>query len=227
MKTNKLNCKLGSFDLSNYDEYGSINASAKNIFLHPDWDKDQEKYEGDIAIVELENSIEYSDSIQPICLPRFSHDEVTGIGTIVGWGFSEKSPDKFEYTPQKLLVPAVNISFCLETFPRHIVQKSVRNFCGGYVNQSKGICNGDSGGGFYAKESTSFFWKIQGVISIGAYKSSLCDVNQFGLYTNVAKFIGWINEIIGKSQRSIEKKLINQTIPFICDISNDNDINRR
>ena len=58
-------------------------------FVHEKYQKEGYKY--DAGILELQNHIELSDYIMPICLPK-TDDEYAGKRAIVaGWGLTEKS----------------------------------------------------------------------------------------------------------------------------------------
>lgn len=185
---------FGRFDLSVENEIGSRNSLIFDIVIHADWRYDHHKYDADLSILVLEETVKFSDFIQPICLPKQSNDEVTGTGTVVGWGKSETSGDSSDTTQMKLQIPTIDPAVCYPTFPALAKYSSNRMFCGGYDNQGKAPCLGDSGGGFYILNAENF-WIIQGIISgslIG--REHGCDINSYSLYTNVAKFSDWINK---------------------------------
>lgn len=188
---------LGKFNLSIPNEAGSLNASVSSIVIHPDWNNENFKFDSDIAIAVLTDAVQFSKRIKPILLPKMDFDEVVGVGTIFGWGKSEHSDERFfDSTPSKLLVPAINSSYCYSTFPQLAVHTSVTLFCGGYEDMRKGPCIGDSGGGFYMKDSSTNSWNVRGIVSGSLVDMQFgCDVNKFSLFTNVARFIEWIEEI--------------------------------
>lgn len=189
---------LGKFNLSEPNEAGSLNASVSSIVIHPDWNHENFKFDSDIAIAVLTDAVEFSKRIKPVSLPKMDFDEVVGVGTIIGWGKSEHSDDEryFDSTPSKLLVPAINSSYCYSTFPKLAVHTSVTAFCGGYEDKRKGPCIGDSGGGFYMKDSSTNSWNVRGIVSASLVDMQFgCDVNKFSLFTNVARFIEWIEKV--------------------------------
>lgn len=203
---------LGKFDLKVYDEVASKNSSVEKVFIHPDWDFSSDKFDADISIAVLEEPIGFTNAIQPICLPSQSSNEVEGSGTIVGWGQSSK--DHFHDTkPNKLMVPAINGTFCYPTFFQLGKISSHRMFCAGYENQSKAPCMGDSGGGFYLEGSSG--WNIRGIISSALLdKDGQCDIEKFSLYTNVAWFIDWIDQVLQRA-----KEEVFQDVDFNCTTS--------
>lgn len=61
------------------------------IFVHDSYDPSISKINNDIALIMLEHEVDWTDYIQPICLP--SHDQETYSGssaTIAGWGFTNE-----------------------------------------------------------------------------------------------------------------------------------------
>ena len=52
---------------------------------------------------------------------------------------------------------------------------------------------GDSGGGFYVKDSSGR-WIVYGLVSEGLIVSGSCDASKYVVYVDVAKFLRWIIE---------------------------------
>lgn len=60
---------------------------------------------------------------------------------------------------------------------------------------------GDSGGGFYIQNLTEYSWNIRGIVSGSLVDFEHgCDINKFQLYTNVARFVGWILEVVQETK---------------------------
>lgn len=211
----ELLCKVGRFNLSDSSEENCVDSLVWDTIIHPYWDSNSLSYDSDIAIVVLKNSVEFSDKIQPVCLPQLSFEDVVGLGTIVGWGKSELSAIRYEehdQTPSKLFIPAINASHCYTTFPLLAKHSSNGIFCGGYENKGKGPCLGDSGGGFYMQDQPSDPWNIRGIVcgSLANAKYG-CDINKFQLYTNVARFVNWIEQTMDEST-----EILWQLVNFNC-----------
>lgn len=196
IERNLITAMLGKNDLNDVNEEGSVKASVNSILLHPDWNSDSIRYDADLAVVVLEEKVKFSDSIQAVCLPRFSESEVRGVGTVVGWGKSERSEAasaQHDTTPNQLRVPAINSSHCFTTFPILGEIASNRVFCGGYKDRSKAPCWGDSGSGYFLQDSSTSEWNVQGIISSAIFNPMRgCDIEKFQLYTNVGWFVYWI-----------------------------------
>lgn len=211
----ELLCKVGRFNLSDSSEEECVDSLVWDTIIHPYWDSNSFSFDSDIAIVVLRNSVELSDKIQPVCLPQLSFEDVFGLGTIVGWGkseFSEILSKQHDETPSKIFIPAINASHCYTTYPLLAKHSSNGIFCGGYENEGKGPCLGDSGGGFYLQNPLSDQWNIRGIVS-GSLRDLEhgCDINKFQLYTNVARFVDWIEQTMNEST-----EILWQLVSFNC-----------
>lgn len=74
---------LGRYNLDAKIELDSINARVKEIRLHPDWRAFDEKFDADIAMVILNSAVQFSNYIQPVCLPSSDDINKHQSGTIV------------------------------------------------------------------------------------------------------------------------------------------------
>lgn len=61
-----------------------VELPVKRVIVHPDFT--YQHLANDIALVELEEPIEFNDNTQPICLPSDYDDFAGEMGTISGWG---------------------------------------------------------------------------------------------------------------------------------------------
>ena len=135
---------MGKYDLTVRNEYGSKSVLVNDIILHPYWNFNDVRFDSDISIVVLQKRIEFTQQIQPVCIPQENYDEVTGIGTVVGWGKSDTS-EGHNTIPNQLIIPALNSSHCYTTFSLLSAVSSNSAFCGGYENEGRSPCLGDSG----------------------------------------------------------------------------------
>jgi secreted trypsin-like serine protease len=185
---------LGKFDLSVFDEPGSLNSSINEIIIHPEWNANDFSYHADITIIVLSDSIEFSENIRAVCLPQKSFEKVTGSGFVFGWGQSKL---KHALKPKEIEIPVQSDAKCFMKYPQIAEIASSDTFCGGYENQGKGPCLGDSGGGLFFHDFTSSSWNVRGIISASILDNNRnCDLNKYQLYTNVARFIDWIDKIM-------------------------------
>lgn len=78
----EIEVSVGEFDLV---KINSTLYNVSEIILHPDWKSEGLRYDADIAVLILEEPLEFSDYIQPVCIP---HDESIAKklqGFIVNW----------------------------------------------------------------------------------------------------------------------------------------------
>jgi secreted trypsin-like serine protease len=202
MQAEHITAMLGKPDLSNYNEEGAKNYSVDEIIIHPEWqwdDKVNSSFHADIAIIVLKEIVEFTHTVQPVCLPDQSSAEVVGEGKILGWGQSNNF-ERHSIAPNELQIPIINAFYCLTRFPKLALIASTTSFCGGYENQGKGACLGDSGGGFYSLESKRSPCIVRRFISASLTdQNGQCDVNAFQLYTNVAQFADWVEKVMRKT----------------------------
>lgn len=72
---------------------------------------------------------------------------------------------------------------------------SNRTFCAGN-REEVGPCNGDSGSGYFLYRNGA--WRLRGVVSNSLQnpETRICDVTNYAVFTDVARFSTWINNII-------------------------------
>lgn len=187
---------LGRHNLEVMLERGSVQKDVDEIFLHPDWKPFDSKFDADLAILVLSDSVAFSSFIQPVCLP--DPDEVISDlrGTVVGWGTTENfATNKHELIPHQATTKAMNDSFCYTTNPQVATFSSTRTFCGFAETSNDGSPDhGDSGGGFFALSGIS--WTQYGIISSAAVDmNGRTKANSYTVYTNILWFLDWITKI--------------------------------
>lgn len=62
-------------------------------------------------------------------------------------------------------------------------------------------CSGDSGGGLLIprrKKTGEIVWALRGVVSLSLLKEKnvLCDVHQYTVFTDLAKYKNWIESVV-------------------------------
>ena len=80
---------------------------------------------------------------------------------------------------------------------------STMTFCAGDGKGGSGACKGDSGGAFVRqiRRGTSFKrWVVIGVVSWG---KGCAQKDQYGYYTRVYPFVGWIKKTINDGKYGI------------------------
>ncbi|KAG5669359.1 hypothetical protein PVAND_017247 [Polypedilum vanderplanki] len=181
---------LGRFNLEDDNEKFFVSRNFSAIFLHPKYNQTAEAYRSnsDISMIRMSQKVQFSDFIQPVCLPESNSNSANLYGTVVGYGKSET--DKIhEMTPRQAQMYSISFSECLLKAPIYSYIVSSRSICVGGTNSIP--CLGDSGGGFFVKNSKSGQYEVKGIVS-QAKRTNGCDPKDFVAFVDVAKFIDWI-----------------------------------
>lgn len=165
--------------------------------VHPDYRTQGDLY-SDIAIAKFAQNIEFSRLIQPVCLWEGSAElrPVVGkTGVLVGWGKDENG-NLYTPEPKRVSVPIVADDVCLRSNEVFVKITSDRTFCAGWRNGTEGPCTGDSGTGLMLNQNG--VWYIRGIVSSSLTDSSTgtCNLNEYVVFSDVAKFVSWIRSTI-------------------------------
>ncbi|KAG1938829.1 ST14 transmembrane serine protease matriptase a isoform X2 [Pimephales promelas] len=169
------------------DKQAATKRLLKQIIPHPSYNS--YTYDYDIALMELDADVTYSDTIRPICLP--SATDVFGSGdsvTITGWGATREGGAGATVL-QKARVRIVNGTTCEKLMNGQITS---RMMCAGILTGGVDACQGDSGGPLAFLSDDRMY--LAGVVSWG---DGCARKNKPGIYTYVPKFRGWIKEKTG------------------------------
>lgn len=132
---------LGRHSLSSNSEGKSVTRNVEKISIHPDWIAKNKKYDADLAILSLEEKVDFSDFIRPVCLTDDTKIAEYEDGYVVGWGNSPKA--ELEDTPSQILIHSISDSNCLQNDWHLGIIYSNRSFCAG--GRGSAPCKGDSG----------------------------------------------------------------------------------
>uniref|UniRef100_A0A8D3DHP2 Transmembrane serine protease 15 n=1 Tax=Scophthalmus maximus TaxID=52904 RepID=A0A8D3DHP2_SCOMX len=141
--------------------------------------------EADIAMMHLQKPINFTQTIQPLCLPA-EGQEVTAGGRcfIAGWGRDAEQgslPDVL----QEAEVPLVVQDQCQRQLPEFTITSSM--LCAGYPEGGVDSCQGDSGGPLMCLKDGH--WTLIGVTSFGI---GCGQPGRPGVYARVSAFSSWI-----------------------------------
>ncbi|KAK9751277.1 Serine protease gd N-terminus [Popillia japonica] len=178
----------------------------KDIVIHKDFDPG--RYFNDLAVVEINDPVEFSDYIKPICLwdGDLGITSLIGqIGTVVGWGIDNSNETAQDLMEAKM--PIVALETCLYHDPNFFSQfTSPKTFCAGGPNGSA-VCTGDSGGGMvFPRKNTQInkdIWYIRGIVIRGIVSvsprdgDSVCNTKNYAVFTDIAQHLAWIKGTAG------------------------------
>uniref|UniRef100_A0A8C0JAG0 Peptidase S1 domain-containing protein n=1 Tax=Chelonoidis abingdonii TaxID=106734 RepID=A0A8C0JAG0_CHEAB len=181
---------LGVNKLANSQPH-KLSLGVKRIIRHPKYIG--ESSSGDIALVELERPIQYTDYILPICLPAASVQFPAGMKCwVTGWGNIQEGDNNYLMTLQ---VPIIDQRTCKYLysmalggkFPPKSIQDDM--MCAGYAEGMKDTCKGDSGGPLVCKASKE--WLLAGIVSWG---EGCAIKNRPGVYIRLTSYEAWIHD---------------------------------
>ncbi|NXI77231.1 ST14 protein, partial [Rhipidura dahli] len=109
--------------------------SIKRIIVHPQYDQSISDY--DIALLEMEVPVVFSELVQPICLPSTSRVFLYGtVCYVTGWG-AIKENSHLAKTLQEARVRMINQSVCNKLYDGLITS---RMLCAGNLNGGVDAC---------------------------------------------------------------------------------------
>ncbi|TNN02445.1 hypothetical protein fugu_009932 [Takifugu bimaculatus] len=171
-----------------YKQDGVEQRSVKRIISHPDYN--QMTYDYDVALLELSEPLEFTNTIQPICLPDSSHMFPAGMFCwVTGWGAMREGGQKAQLL-QKASVKIINDTVCNVVTEGQVTS---RMLCSGFLSGGVDACQGDSGGPLVCFEESGK-WFQAGIVSWG---EGCARRNKPGVYTRVTKLRKWIKDQTG------------------------------
>ncbi|WAR25403.1 THRB-like protein [Mya arenaria] len=157
----------------------------KRYIIHEEFNKTA-TYDSDIALIELDEPLEYSAYIRPVCLEdatynnqRFLEGRRSSVsrGRVVGCGWLTSS--RYGYFPDKLQVRGVG-----------------------------DLCPGDGGDGLLMEAVGEFRWVLTG---IATFAVGGCDNPLFySMFTNVGNFYDWINDHTHFTKEQVDTSFLDE-----------------
>ncbi|XP_035705967.1 serine protease snake-like isoform X2 [Folsomia candida] len=170
----------------------------KEIHAHPEY-KPLLLY-NDLALIKLTSDVTLSRSIIPACLPQpqYRFDKK---GTVTVTGFGQLGAiDAQSDTLQSVDLQKFSITECSDTFMNDTAIRSrltdgilPSQFCAGDKEGNKDTCHGDSGGPATVTKDNPCVFYVVGITSFG---SSFCGFQQPGVYSNVLRYLEWIENAV-------------------------------
>ncbi|XP_059497330.1 serine protease hepsin [Stegostoma tigrinum] len=171
-----------------------VQSSVDTIVYHsgykPFLDPSTEDNSHDIAVMHLQVPLNFSDYIQPLCLPAIGQRLVDGaLCSVTGWGNTEYYGVQSDVL-QEAHVPIITNTRCNSPeFYRNQITPSM--FCAGYSDGGIDACQGDSGGPLVCEDTLSnrTRWRLCGIVSWG---TGCAMANKPGVYSRVTRYQEWI-----------------------------------
>uniref|UniRef100_A0A4W4H263 Suppressor of tumorigenicity 14 protein homolog n=1 Tax=Electrophorus electricus TaxID=8005 RepID=A0A4W4H263_ELEEL len=160
----------------------------KRVIGHPSYN--EYTYDFDIALMELDQPVKFTDTIRPICLPSATYVFPVGKSVwITGWGATREGGSG-AMVLQKAEVRIINSTVCNSLMNGQITS---RMMCAGVLAGGVDACQGDSGGPLSSSIPAGRMF-LAGVVSWG---DGCARRNKPGIYSTVPKFRAWIKEQTG------------------------------
>lgn len=173
--------------------------SIRKATLHNDFNPNT--YKNDIALIRLDRSVIQSDTIQMLCLPRFTSYTYPQVNTTViaiGWGhiidplINPNSQISTQLQQTSLPVLPIfktenNTNLCFD----QEIDSPDQQFCAGYENGLSDTCQADSGSPLMLFNEK--YWELVGIVSYGI---GCAQKRLPGIYTRVSAYLDWINDRI-------------------------------
>lgn len=190
--------RVGDLDLDDKINDGAnpSDALVDKFFIHSQYNNTVKQ--NDIALIRLKEPVQFSKNLHPICLlsgPQYKEDSFYDrkMPYVTGWGatgWAGKSTSILQEAQLKMVPHAK----CQEQFSNvkgALINEKV--LCAG--ENGKDTCQGDSGGPLIIPDGKTNLFYLGGVVSYGIG----CNSGYPGVYTRIAQYIDWINEITGES----------------------------
>ncbi|XP_065073631.1 CLIP domain-containing serine protease B4-like [Ochlerotatus camptorhynchus] len=166
-----------------------LNMSIDKIIVHEDYDPQSKAQYNDIALIRFTRDVIMTSFISPICLPidnaQRSRNIVGTKGMAAGWGRTENATTS--HLKLKVELEFKELKSCSNTYkPSGVILRDTQMCAGGV--RGKDTCSGDSGGPLMKQITANNY--LYGIVSFGPNKCGTKGVP--GVYTNVAKYIDWI-----------------------------------
>uniref|UniRef100_A0A182TI02 CLIP domain-containing serine protease n=1 Tax=Anopheles melas TaxID=34690 RepID=A0A182TI02_9DIPT len=193
--------RLGEFDTTttidcvNDDCADPVRDVLINAYVvHPDYYKQNGADYNDIALLQLSETVEFTDFIRPICLPTSEESRTVNLtgkyATVAGWGQTENSTSSTKKL--HLRVPVVDNEVCADAFSSIRLEIIPTQLCAG-GEKGKDSCRGDSGGPLMRYgdgRSSSKYWYLIGLVSFGLEQCGTDGVP--GVYTRMSEYMDWV-----------------------------------
>lgn len=166
----------------------------KKIIPHPDYVFTYITH-SDVALLQLREEIEYSDDVQPICLPNGQEPAHGQRCHITGWGYTHGKGEVLSHHLRHATIPMINFGQCRKTGIWYKLLKEDVHMCGGDVTKG-GVdsCGGDSGGPLTCQDPETKVYYLAGVTSFGF--SDCGKRGHLGIYARMINFEKWIRNTI-------------------------------
>ncbi|KAG7156333.1 trypsin-1-like [Homarus americanus] len=185
---NNVKIVLGSYNKTDVHEPSRQVRKVGTWWAHQLFDR--RSYNNDIGIIMLNEEVEITKHVRPVCLPVSGDGNYTGLtGIVPGWGRLSENGYPSEVV-HEVKVPIISNEECKKKKyrPSEITDNMM---CAGYDEGKIDACQGDSGGPLLLDTGKNI--EIIGVVSWG---QGCARAKYPGVYTRLEKYMDFVNSKI-------------------------------
>ncbi|XP_066154042.1 plasminogen-like isoform X1 [Euwallacea fornicatus] len=190
---------ISQYDLTKQGD-GAYEMEVKGVTVHPKYQCNYVK--DDIAILELERPVLWTESAAPACLPAETLEKAysqfhDSVATVAGWGWTNEHRGNGQRSNilRKAKVQVIETEKCRSWYKSQGKKTRIQEtqICAGHEQGGIDACWADSGGPLMVETDTQNQMMVVGVVStgIGCARPYLP-----GIYTRVSEYIPWIREVV-------------------------------
>jgi hypothetical protein len=127
------------------DARSDFSSKVSELILHPQWNSKSEKYENDIAIAVLKETISFTPEVRKICF-NTPNQPVENFesqnATVAGWGYPDPGTTQTILDLREVIVPIANQTACAASDRLRRFNADTL-FCAGSKDGKTGPCRGE------------------------------------------------------------------------------------
>jgi secreted trypsin-like serine protease len=182
---------IGRFDILEWTKRDYETRAVREFIIHQEYKIQQHSSDhsvADIALIVMEQPVEFNKFIQPICLPDVNEGGRINY-LLAGWERDEFGAIEHG-VPLKTGVPYIPIRNC-RVKNRSSPVDNTSIICVGGKNW-RGPCNVDSGGAIISEMNQR--WYLSGIMSAALPDAGIrfCNLKRYNIFTKVSEFNSWI-----------------------------------
>nr|XP_056716820.1 transmembrane protease serine 5 [Euleptes europaea] len=161
--------------------------AVEKVLIHPHYGSQSRDY--DIAMLKLNEPLNFSETTQAICLPRY-HQTIP-IGSkcwIPGWDFTQ--PENAQAVEMNVPAKLMGTQKCNRSCA-YAGELTTRMLCADYLDESTDACQSNSAGPLICQHEQT--WHLVG---IGSWGSRCAMPRRPGIFTKVTEFLDWIHHVM-------------------------------
>ncbi|RVE47617.1 hypothetical protein evm_007714 [Chilo suppressalis] len=202
---------ISDAELLLFNENDYVDVYISRIINHPQYEAPK-KYH-DIALIELQEEVQFTNFVQPACLYSGPDNKLVGKQAyMTGWGVVDSRNHEMSRGLQAVLLDVLDTQLCnnllRRSFNRHWYGFQDHQICAGVLSGGADACQGDSGGPLQIRmklpqknrrcDLTNSCRRMYHIIGVTSFGVGCALPNLPGVYTRVSSYLDWIEGIVWK-----------------------------